>query len=95
MTPERWQQIEELCQQALQLKADERSAFLAEVCGDDPALRQQIESLLAHEEEAKDFIETPALVMAVPSLTERHPGLLEGQTLTRDFTSWRGPASPT
>ena len=82
MTPESWQQIEELCQQTLQLKADERSAFLAEVCRDDPALRQQIESLLAHEEEAKDFIETPALVMAVPSLTAREPGWLEGQTLT-------------
>jgi eukaryotic-like serine/threonine-protein kinase len=80
MTPERWQEIEKLCQQALQRKVDERSAFLDEVCGDDQDLRRQIESLLAHEDSAEDFIEVPALQMAVGSLTTPETAFVEGQT---------------
>jgi len=79
MTPERWQQIEKLFHDALEQKPGERSAFLAEACGGDQALRRQIESLLVHEADAEDFIELPAPAMVARELASREPGLLEGQ----------------
>ena len=49
MTPERWQQIERIFQDAIDLSPDQRSAFLNQVCGDDLELRQEVESLLLPE----------------------------------------------
>ena len=51
MTPERWQQIKVVLHDALELPQQQRSAFLAEACSGDPALRQEVESLLALEDE--------------------------------------------
>ena len=59
MKPERWDEIERLCQSALDLKPEDRAAFLAHKCGDDLWLRQKVEQLLAFETEAEDFIESP------------------------------------
>ena len=42
-----WQQIESLFHAAVKLPAAERSAFLAEACAGDEALRHEIEALLA------------------------------------------------
>lgn len=44
--------IEELFQAAYELTPDERKRFLAEHCAGDSALRDDVESLLAHESEA-------------------------------------------
>ncbi|HNC45758.1 MAG TPA: hypothetical protein PLU80_16440, partial [Acidobacteriota bacterium] len=59
MKPERWDEIERLCQSALDLTPEDRAAFLAHKCGDDLWLRQKVEQLLAFETEAEDFIESP------------------------------------
>jgi len=40
---------------------EERSAYLARVCGDDVSLRQEIESLLQMEGKVGDFLESPVL----------------------------------
>ncbi|HJR09580.1 MAG TPA: protein kinase [Pyrinomonadaceae bacterium] len=63
MTPERWKQVEEIFQSALDLPRDERPKFIAETCADDAALRGQVEALVAQYEEAGDFIEEPAFVL--------------------------------
>ncbi|MEM6457431.1 MAG: hypothetical protein AAF772_20255, partial [Acidobacteriota bacterium] len=47
MTPERWRQIDALFHDALAQPAAARAAFLADACGDDDALRAEVESLLA------------------------------------------------
>ncbi|HLL16540.1 MAG TPA: protein kinase, partial [Pyrinomonadaceae bacterium] len=60
MTPERWKQVEELFQAALDLPRDERPGFIAEAGATDDALRKQVEALVAQYEEAGDFIEAPA-----------------------------------
>src|SRR5262249_51795725 len=39
----------------------ERSAYLDEACGGDPALRQRVEALLASHDELGDFLERPAV----------------------------------
>ncbi len=61
MEPELWRRIEDLFHQALELDEARRAEFLARSCGDDHVLRREVESLLAHEKPAEQFIESPAI----------------------------------
>jgi eukaryotic-like serine/threonine-protein kinase len=57
MTPERWQQIKGVLDQALDLAPSERAALLDRVCSTDSSLRKEVEVLLASDEEAgADFL---------------------------------------
>src|SRR5437016_3890573 len=62
MTPERWQQVEEVLQAALDRPPHERVSFLNEACSEDEGLRQEASSLIDAYDEAGDFIEEPAIV---------------------------------
>src|SRR5256714_4872777 len=64
MSPERWKQIEEVFQSALDLSESERGGFIASACADDDALREQVEALVHQYEQAGDFIEAPAVAVA-------------------------------
>jgi eukaryotic-like serine/threonine-protein kinase len=46
MTPDRWKQVSELYDAARARQTDARTAFLAEACGTDEALRQEVQALL-------------------------------------------------
>jgi eukaryotic-like serine/threonine-protein kinase len=70
MTPEVWEKVTELFHEASELPAEERSAFLDEHCSEDAGLRREVESLLAAESEAGDFINEP-IVPVVPLVPER------------------------
>ncbi len=50
LSPERWRRIEEILDEALDLEAPERSAFLEEVCRGDDRLRSEVEAFLAADE---------------------------------------------
>jgi serine/threonine protein kinase len=63
--------IEEICYAALARPLEEREIFLQEVCGNDPELRREVESLLLFEEQAKDFIETPPQDIAAAIFTKQ------------------------
>ncbi len=58
MLIERWHQIETLFHAAHRETADARIRFLDEACSSDPALRRELESLLANEELAASFLES-------------------------------------
>ncbi|HZI17063.1 MAG TPA: protein kinase [Pyrinomonadaceae bacterium] len=61
MSPERWQQVEEIFSEAVDLPAGpERASFLDLRCGDDPELRAEVERLISADERAGDFIAEPA-----------------------------------
>src|SRR3712207_4737097 len=61
MTADRWQQIEAILQAALDIEAGaRRRSFVAEACADDVELRATVERLIAADEHAASFIETPA-----------------------------------
>jgi hypothetical protein len=49
-----------LLESALELKADDRRAFLDKVCAADESLRRDVDSLLAAHEQAGDFLDKPA-----------------------------------
>ncbi len=59
MSPERWQQIEELFQAAVELPINDRKEFLDAKCASDDELRLEVERLLRSDESAEDFIESP------------------------------------
>jgi serine/threonine-protein kinase len=59
MEPQRWQRVKQVLDEALDLGPAERMEFLASACGSEPDVRAEVESLLAAEEEAGDFIEEP------------------------------------
>jgi len=46
MDPARWQRLERLFHQALELEPGDRAAFLARACPDDEALRAEVQALL-------------------------------------------------
>jgi serine/threonine protein kinase/tetratricopeptide (TPR) repeat protein len=64
MEPERWRRVEELYHAASQVATKERARFLKDACGEDAALRQEVESLLTHEASAEEFIQVPAFEVA-------------------------------
>jgi eukaryotic-like serine/threonine-protein kinase len=59
VTPERWQQIKVILDEALEQEQPERAGFIATACQGDEELRREVESLVASEAEIGDFIETP------------------------------------
>ncbi len=61
MTPERWQQIEEIFHEASDLDDLARNEFLDAKCADDPELRGEVEQLLSQYEQASSFIEQPII----------------------------------
>ena len=60
MTPERFQQIDQLYQAALDQGVADRSKFISSACAGDSELRREVESLLAAHEQAGSFIAEPA-----------------------------------
>ena len=76
MTPERWQQIDQLFQAALACEPTQREEFLAEKCAGDEPLRREVESLLSSFEDADGFMETPAGDIAA-DLLETHRSTCE------------------
>jgi len=66
-----WQRIKWLFHQALDLSSAERTSFLDDACRGDLELRNQVESLLLANDQAGEFIASPALVEAgLVSLTD-------------------------
>jgi serine/threonine protein kinase len=61
MTPERWHQVEEVLQAALDHPPADRAAFLNEACAGDEELERETSSMIAAYDEATDFFAEPAI----------------------------------
>ncbi|MGH6803830.1 MAG: protein kinase domain-containing protein [Methyloceanibacter sp.] len=81
MLPERWQQIERLYHDALELAPGHRLAFLDRVCAGDDELRREIESLLASHDQAASFIEAPPDDVVAGMMAEEQAHSMIGRTL--------------
>lgn len=82
MNPETWRKIRELFDAAVQLEPPaRRNAFLEQACAGDPALRAEVESLLASHESAGDFIERPFYEAAPELLRDFCPEALIGRQI--------------
>ena len=60
MTPERWAQIRQIFDGALERAPKDRAAYLRVTCARDDAMRREVESLLASHDEASGFLAKPA-----------------------------------
>ncbi len=74
MSPERWQQVKELFQLAVEREPNQRAPFLDEACTGDPSLQEQIEVLLASDAQAKSFLERSAFEVASRLPTDEQDG---------------------
>src|SRR5215217_3632765 len=81
MTPERWQQLKQIFQSALERDPAERPAFLSRACADDPALRSEVESLIASHDQAGDSIEAMAVEAATEMLSADQTGSIVGKRI--------------
>src|ERR1041384_6759117 len=73
MTPERWQEIEAVFQEALERPVLERASFLDQACAGDQDLKQEATTLIAAYDEAGAFIEQPAMASDAHVLLGRNP----------------------
>ena len=64
MTPERWAQIRQIFDGALERSEVDRAAYLRVVCARDDDLRREVESLLSSHDSAGDFLDKPAASFA-------------------------------
>jgi eukaryotic-like serine/threonine-protein kinase len=69
MTAEKWLEVKEIFNAALDLPAAVRRSFIEERCA-DTELREEVEALLASSDEAESFIESPALTRVSHLATE-------------------------
>jgi eukaryotic-like serine/threonine-protein kinase len=81
MNSERAQQSDTIFQAALDLKAEERAAYLDRACAGDVALRREVESLIAAYEQAGSFIERPAIEVDAEVLAGQKNGSLVGRVI--------------
>ncbi|MGA2961998.1 MAG: serine/threonine-protein kinase [Candidatus Korobacteraceae bacterium] len=79
MQPGRWNQIEELYHSAAALAPVERETFLEQACCGDFELRQEVQSLLAHEQQAEDFMEDSALEVTALLIAPSEPQAMVGR----------------
>ena len=63
-SPGRWQRLEALFYEALELKPEARAEFLDKKCNGDTELRKEVETLLDSAEKPLDFLEKPVLEAA-------------------------------
>ncbi len=79
MTPEHYQRIGALFDEALEQAPENRSAWLREACGANDELRAAVENLLAHHRESREFLAEPAMQLAANLLSQPPAARLEGR----------------
>jgi len=90
MDNDRWNQVDQLLQSALDIPAVERDTFLRNACGGDERLQEEVRSLLAAHDRADRFLGAPAIDLAARELAGERGGdgsqtggdRLIGQTLS-------------
>src|SRR5213593_1628441 len=81
MKAERWKQVNDLFQSAVECAPGERAAFLDKACHGDGDLRCEVESLLTSHVRAENFIELPAFEVAPELVTNAKAGALVGKVI--------------
>ncbi len=79
MDPDRWKQVDHLLQAALERPTEERDAFLRQACGDDHALERETRALLAAQQQAGSFLESPAMDLAARALAREQSSVTQDQ----------------
>src|SRR5262249_26103453 len=70
MTPELYEQVCQMCYDALQLERAERTSFLDRACAGNLLLRQEVEAMLSYKGWVESFLSTSALEVAADQAAE-------------------------
>src|SRR5437016_1796568 len=81
MKAERWKQVNDLFQSAVERAPAERAAFLDDACHGDESLRRELGSLLTSYERSENFIELPAFEVAPELVTSESANTLVGKLI--------------
>jgi eukaryotic-like serine/threonine-protein kinase len=81
MTTRSHERVAEIVEAALERQPEQRPQFLDAACAGDAVLRAEVESLLAFQNQARNFIESPAYEVASRILIEEEGELRPGQIL--------------
>jgi TolB-like protein/predicted Ser/Thr protein kinase len=81
MNSDQYRQLDRLLQSVLDRPHEEREAFLRHACAGDELLERRVRALLSSEENAKNFLEQPAIELAAPSGGERNDSADSADTL--------------
>ena len=84
MNPERWQELEELFQEALTQPREKRARIVEKA---DEDLRPHLEALLAAHEQAGTFIESPAIDVEARNMANQkeHEDMMVELLATTEF----------
>ncbi|HEY7544372.1 MAG TPA: serine/threonine-protein kinase, partial [Blastocatellia bacterium] len=81
VSPEQWQQINDLFYAALERDPAERQAFLLEACEDDSEILSEVESLLAAHHGADTFTGRPVFQKAVRVIADKEHASIAGNRI--------------
>jgi len=84
MTPEVWQRLKPLYQEAMELPKENRPGFLAQACENDAALRGHLERLLERSEDDTEALDAPFVPFST-LLPPQEEHLPEGRVLLGRF----------
>jgi serine/threonine protein kinase len=82
MTPERWQQINQVFDEALAQPAAERAAFLTRACAGDAKLRRRVEAMLAADAQTDLLLDRPAQAAAAELFSAETSATQESEILS-------------
>ena len=85
MTPERWSQLRDLFHQAADLHGEARTAFLAQACGSDLELREELERLLEESDDSPGLLSQFAERATTLAAKASQPNFEPGTILARRF----------
>lgn len=82
MKPERWKQVDDLLEAALECPAPERASFLERACAGDEELRRELESLLISDGQEQTFFESVPAKVAADLIGDNKPKPRRGERIT-------------
>src|SRR5262245_60880607 len=89
MDANRWGQIKEIYDGALDLSLEERESFLVEACAGDADLRREIESLLAAHADAGTFLQSLAVEVAARDIVADEVTSPAPQLIGRELANYK------
>jgi len=89
MKADRWREVEQLYDAAIDLPAAERAKFAREACGDDEDLRRELLSLLDAERQVGDFMESPALDIAARAVVHEQSPVAPASFIGRELGPYK------
>jgi tetratricopeptide (TPR) repeat protein len=72
LPPEKWEEVKELFEVALEQSPEQRATFLGEACRGDTVVLENVKRLLAEHDEMGEFLERPVITVATAKPRELH-----------------------